>query len=460
MVGQTLFVDPVNGDDLTAQRERLDLPYESIPAAVAAMLDGDEIVLLPGTHVVAATINLPLLANLAIVSWGGRSVTTITPPAATPLFSRTTGLPGAERWRFAGFTATGSSSYTFDMGDVSVDRFVADGALLEIEDVTMDALRMRRVGRARITNCLIDSASQVIGCGEVTLQTSRFQELALWFRNAGNNYQTTLGRLAYRIIACEVTDLMDVRGAPALYVDRSTTVQELQANVGTSFLTPMLSLQGSFGVSLDNQFTGGVGAAGTALSIIFSADDFLIEAGFRPGLDLSYAHIYGSTTIVLNGNPLLPFDPTFFMVGGNHARMLGDLTVSAPNAVLAPFYIDFRQSEFLPTSLLITTGAEVDLTGASYNELNINAIGALGAYYRKRAPTGNSPIDITGGGTTGSDPFTAPFASAILGPTTVLPSGSGDTLASQPMALTASLTGVSYEVTSDVGNLSLFGDTH
>lgn len=465
MVGQTLFVDPVNGNDATAQRQRLDLPYRSILNAVNDMQDGDEIILLPGNHLVPFTVTLPNYDQLSITSWGGREVTFITPPADnTPAFSRTFGPPAPgvlpQRWRFEGFTCIDGTSYTFDIGDTTVDRFVGASGLLEFESVTMDAMRLRRLGRVRVTNCISGTASQIIGCSDVTLQSSRFDELALWFRNAGNNYQTALGRIAYRLVGCDVTDLMDIQGAPAVYIDRSTTVQELQASVGTAFLTPVLSLQGSLGVSASNQFSGAVSALGTALSITFSADPFILEAGVRPGLDLSYAHIYGDATIVLNDALVLPFDPAFFMVGGNHARFLGNLTVSAPNNLVTPFYADFRNSEFLPTSVLVAAGVEVDITGAAFNELNLNTVGALAAYYRKYAATAGSPLAIGGGGTVGNDLFAAPFGSVVLGPPVMMAYGSGDTLASQPMSLSASLTAVSYEVTSDVGSLSLFGATH
>lgn len=50
----TIYVDNDNGDDALGSRGRLDRPYQSIPSALAALEDGDTLVIRPGRYEVAA----------------------------------------------------------------------------------------------------------------------------------------------------------------------------------------------------------------------------------------------------------------------------------------------------------------------------------------------------------------------------------------------------------------------
>ena len=53
-----IFVDPVYGNDATAQKYREDKPFATIQAAANVYLDG-EVIEVNGAHTVAATIQLP-----------------------------------------------------------------------------------------------------------------------------------------------------------------------------------------------------------------------------------------------------------------------------------------------------------------------------------------------------------------------------------------------------------------
>lgn len=69
-----LFVDPTYGDNSTALRERQDLPFETVAAAVAAAQNNDTIVLRPGPHFVTSPIDISATSginNLGIVFEGG-----------------------------------------------------------------------------------------------------------------------------------------------------------------------------------------------------------------------------------------------------------------------------------------------------------------------------------------------------------------------------------------------------
>ncbi|MCC6596922.1 MAG: hypothetical protein IT477_10480 [Rhodanobacteraceae bacterium] len=453
-VGQTLFVDPVNGDNATAQRERLDLPYRSILNAVNAMQDGDEIILLPGNHLVPFTVTLPNFASLSIVSWGGREVTRITPPAdGTPVFSRTFGPAGANSWLISGFTSTGGDGYTIDIGDPSVDRFVGIDGLLEIKDVTADSIRLRRLGRVRIDNSIIENGtSQVVGCSDVTMQNCRLGTFSLYYRNAGNNYQTALGRRAYRMIGCDVTQLVDLDGTPAFFADSGTTLYQVQATVGTVGTDdPIIQIAGLLGVSTANGINAEQ-AAGQPLSVVFANVAFAATPGVLAGLILDGATVFGPITLQFLFPLVAPQPLNSLVFGGRKANILGTLSVSAPAAANL-YYCDFRGSVF-GDNLILTDEAEIDLTGAAFRETNLGVTGVNGAYYRKEALTAGSPLPLVG--LAGVEPFVAPFGSNNIAGT-ITAFGSTDDITAQPIALSPTVTDVSYQVTAAAGNISILG---
>jgi hypothetical protein len=73
--GNTLFVDPVYGNDGSALRERKDKSFLSLDAAIAAALSGDTILLLPGTYTPSSGITIP--AGVTIKGLGGSQSVTI-----------------------------------------------------------------------------------------------------------------------------------------------------------------------------------------------------------------------------------------------------------------------------------------------------------------------------------------------------------------------------------------------
>lgn len=72
-VGNTLYVDAVHGDNGTAQPERLDLPYATIAAAIAAAGANDTIRLTPGVYAEEA-LTLPANVTLIGAGWQTTSV--------------------------------------------------------------------------------------------------------------------------------------------------------------------------------------------------------------------------------------------------------------------------------------------------------------------------------------------------------------------------------------------------
>lgn len=59
-VNNTVFVDEQYGDDLVGTRERFDLPFQTITAAVAAAIVNDTIHIHPGSYTDSVTLNIPL----------------------------------------------------------------------------------------------------------------------------------------------------------------------------------------------------------------------------------------------------------------------------------------------------------------------------------------------------------------------------------------------------------------
>ena len=78
--GNTLWVDAVFGNDVTALVDRQDLPWVTILSALAAATSGDVVMVRPGTYVESA---LTVPSGVALVSAGGWRVTTINGAAAT-----------------------------------------------------------------------------------------------------------------------------------------------------------------------------------------------------------------------------------------------------------------------------------------------------------------------------------------------------------------------------------------
>ena len=79
-VGNTAFVDGVNGNDGTGAVGRQDLPYATIGAALAAVTSGQAVLVFPGTY---AESGLTVNAGVRLVSSAGWPVTSITGAAAT-----------------------------------------------------------------------------------------------------------------------------------------------------------------------------------------------------------------------------------------------------------------------------------------------------------------------------------------------------------------------------------------
>jgi hypothetical protein len=74
-VAKTVFVDGEKGYDALGAREDATKPFQTIPAGLAAMQDGDTLRVRPGTYSVAAVIDLPDLADIHIVHEPGVIVT-------------------------------------------------------------------------------------------------------------------------------------------------------------------------------------------------------------------------------------------------------------------------------------------------------------------------------------------------------------------------------------------------
>ena len=77
--GNSVFVDPVNGDDGTGAAGRQDLPFLTIGAALAATTAGDVVLVRPGT---LAESGLTIPPGVAMISTGGFRVTTVGDAAA------------------------------------------------------------------------------------------------------------------------------------------------------------------------------------------------------------------------------------------------------------------------------------------------------------------------------------------------------------------------------------------
>ena len=78
--GNTLWVDAVFGNDVTALVDRQDLPWVTILSALAASSSGDAVIVRPGTYTESA---LTVPAGVALISSGGWQDTTILGAAAT-----------------------------------------------------------------------------------------------------------------------------------------------------------------------------------------------------------------------------------------------------------------------------------------------------------------------------------------------------------------------------------------
>jgi hypothetical protein len=64
--GNTLWVDPVNGNNNTAARGKMEKPYLHLTNALAASVSGDTIKLSPGTHFITNSLNSLLKSNVTI----------------------------------------------------------------------------------------------------------------------------------------------------------------------------------------------------------------------------------------------------------------------------------------------------------------------------------------------------------------------------------------------------------
>jgi hypothetical protein len=98
-VSQTIYVDPLYGDDGTGLRERLDLPFQSISSALSASLAGDTIVLRPGDHYVYANV---VKDGVSIYGEEGSNVYSFTNLINASPFEGGTALTG--NWYWLGYS--------------------------------------------------------------------------------------------------------------------------------------------------------------------------------------------------------------------------------------------------------------------------------------------------------------------------------------------------------------------
>ncbi len=391
-------------------RERLDRPFPTIAAGLAALQSGDTLSLMPGTYLLPAPLDLPALAVLTIEGWGSSNNVIVQAPGATAFRTVATG----QNWLLLrDLSVLAPGGIALDLGSVADDRFVQ--GRLEIRNVIVTGdTQLRRVGIALLES--VDLATlNVIGSGSVEVRNATVDNVNLDYLSASAPYVTTLGRLGYRFSNVEA-NIISLAGTPAFAADKSTRARVLNGNIRPTtdpqnLLNPSIRYAGTLGAEFapegNHRETNSLGASTQAVVFNFQDVPWAPGGSYTSGVDLSDSTIFGEVRFTFQGQLPAPLDPGSFVFGGEHARILGSISLQSPVPLTpaGPRYLFTLRNSVVgrpgaPVTVQ-TDEVDVDLRGGSYADVTLFNTGGAG-FDRNYAvisltsilntPTGTYPI--------------------------------------------------------------------
>lgn len=395
-------------------RERLDRPFPTIAAGLAALQSGDTLSLMPGTYLLPAPLDLPALAVLTIEGWGSSNNVIIQAPGATAFRTIAT---GQNSLLIRDLSVLAPGGIALDLGSVADDRFVQ--GRLEIRDVIVTGdTRLRRVGIALLES--VDLATlNVLGSGSVEVRDATVGDVNLDYLSASAPYTTAIGRAGYRFSNVEA-NILALAGTPAFAADKSTRARLLNGNLRPTtdpqnLLNPSIRYAGTIGAEAlpegNHRETNSLATSTQAVVFNFQDVPWAPGGSYTSGVDLSDSTIFGGVRYTFQGQLVAPLDPGAFVFGGEHARILGTIVLQAP---VPPTPAGPRYLFTLRNSIVGRPGApvtvqtdevDVDLRGGSYADAILSSSGGAG-FDRNYVVVGITTTLNTPGGTY---PISPPF---------------------------------------------------
>lgn len=373
----TLIWVATSGTDATAKRGRIDLPFRTINAALAAAVAGDTLLVAPGTY--AENVVMPDKDGLAIV--GTSTTTTIITAALGHTLAWTPAAgPGAAVRSFR------LAHMTINNTDPLSDAIHVDGSavtqpntfllnwfnesLLITKTLGGWAMHLTCIGRIINTLCSIDATGGATGVrirnvSRFGSDSSSFSALngavplsaldVAWERAAAAPVPGT-GREGYYLANSSfVSTNVVIAGQPIFSLDRTSTIAgTVTATALTYFAATLqgavLNLQGQLGILLDpNPFPATVGFIAVGGTLTVTLPDTAPAAGLRQLVNLAGGKFYGT------------------------------LTFSKTAGARAP--VDARGATIYPTAAAsISSGnlIDLDLRGASFTQAALASVGSPG----------------------------------------------------------------------------------
>lgn len=364
IVGQHVFVDPVHGNDTTGSRERLDRPFLTISAALAAAHNGDTISLQPGTYIVSSPIVIPALDALGdpfaigvVEAWGGAENVFLVAPGAVDIFTTVPGTSNNTDWLFQGLRVlTGNANFAFNIGDSTAQIFTGTKGLV-LRDVIASRSRFRNVDGLVIDTCEM-SSTFIYGCGDVEVFDSNFFPAFAFdaFESALNlDYGVLVSaplvaRAGYRFANVWADGDVYLSGPLLVAFDASCRAFGITADIApnaTLGLNPSVRYAGTLG---ENNHGSTHSGSGTFVLAVFNfgATAWQPTSGEVAGVDLSGMRCYGGVFFEFDStNNPPPTNSREYFFGGDSCQIFDTLSVSDENLDPDPlYYVRFRNSAF------------------------------------------------------------------------------------------------------------------
>lgn len=462
VVGQHVFVDPINGNDTTGQRNAINRPFRTIPSALLVAQEGDTIALQPGRYLIAATIDLPNLAHLFIEGWGGPQNVTLVKNTPGPIFRMTNpAQTNQQLWGISGIFFTTdddlSGATALEIGDAASDRFpdallINNCALFTFGGI--DVL-FTRLGQAIVTNSFMFTLG-VIGCSSFQANDCLIISQNLSFADATNsNFAPSGGRNGYFFASCQ-SFFINAEGAPVITHDEGCTTNIYQGNLSPSALlggiNPAISYAGIAGGNQNENSNGNITAAVT-MNLTFANQAWFTGGGsVLNGVNLSGMRNYGRTLLQFNANLPTPLDPTQFLFGGDNASLFGGLQVTAPvpGVGSARYLCKFRSGSFgtvSPTPAIETNQADIDIRSCKADGA-LSVTGPAGHGIDRDSALVQKAFPLVAGANVGFFSIPTPFPSYVGSDLTPLLTPS---LSGVSAGATATPTSVPYDITAAGG---------
>lgn len=220
-IANTVFVAK-SGNDGTGVRQRLDLPFLTIRAALTAAFPGDVIVVYPGTYVETGVLSLQNSVNFHFIGRGTLQLTTSL--ASSPIFTDSntvaTSVIDGEGWTFEGrstqkvINLTAPSNVTFVANNI----IAANGRAIDIYDSASINIRANYLyGNAFAGQIWVDSALSFTASIDL-IQAGPFGN-AIWTSNT-NHVQVYAKRIiADPTNADYLIHIFDTKSTDSVYIE-------------------------------------------------------------------------------------------------------------------------------------------------------------------------------------------------------------------------------------------------